>query len=102
MKTKMTRPIWEIKILPTLNGHIVQVGCKTLCFETRDKLLAELNRYLENPAQTEQDYSQKYQFSLDVGEVACPPHPGNSITGIGGSESPVIPRGSTADARSIR
>ena len=52
----------QIKITPVLNGYHVQVGCQLLAFETTEKFLAELKRYLENPAAVEKEYmSRKYK-----------------------------------------
>lgn len=44
----------EIKQLD--GGYIINVGCQTFAFETADKLLLKLGKYLANPAQAEKDY----------------------------------------------
>ena len=49
----MTR---EIHIKPVLNGFIVNIGCQSVVFDSRSKLLAELGRYLENPRGLEVEY----------------------------------------------
>lgn len=49
----------EIKIQKVLNGYIAKVGCKTVVFEGKEKLLVELARYLSNPAQVEKEYLEK-------------------------------------------
>jgi hypothetical protein len=46
----------EILIRPVLNGFLCQVGCQTLAFETREKMLVELEAYLRNPADTEKRF----------------------------------------------
>ena len=53
MPTKAPR---EIKIVPCLNGYVVHCGCQTVVFESREKLIEQLNRYLVNPNLTEIDY----------------------------------------------
>ena len=54
----------EIKIGYALNGYIVTVGCKTVVFESRKRMLKELNRYLKNPNKVEAEY---------MSEVEAPP-----------------------------
>ena len=49
----------EIRIMGALNGFVVIVGCQTVVFETREKKLAELDRYLKNPVQVEKEYVEK-------------------------------------------
>lgn len=46
-------------IKPVLNGYIVEVGCQTVVFETMDRMLYELRRYLENPSVVEKEYMSK-------------------------------------------
>lgn len=48
-----------INIQPGLKGYVVHVGCQFVAFETRERLLAELARYLENPAGVENEYLQE-------------------------------------------
>ena len=48
-----------LSIGKVLNGYIVTVGCKQIVFETREKMLSELDRYLKNPAQVEKEYLSK-------------------------------------------
>ena len=54
----------DIKIKPVLNGYIVEVGCKTVVFPSRKKLLRELDRYLQDPEGVEEEYRKKYQKPL--------------------------------------
>ena len=44
-----------------MNGYYVKVGCKRLVFETREKLLSELERYLKNPKDVTKEYLEKYK-----------------------------------------
>lgn len=48
--------IHEIKIKAVLNGYIVNVGCQILVFESRQKLIKELDAYLDKPKETEKKY----------------------------------------------
>jgi hypothetical protein len=50
----------KITIEPVLNGYMVQVGCQTLAFHDRGKLVCELDRYLESPAKVEVEYLGKF------------------------------------------
>ncbi len=46
----------DINITPVLNGYICRVGCQTVTFISRQTMLLELGRYLENPRQVEEEY----------------------------------------------
>ena len=48
----------SVTIQKVLNGYFINVGCQTVVFETREKMLFEVNRYLENPAQVEKEYME--------------------------------------------
>lgn len=48
-----------ITIHTVLNGFTVQLGCQTIVFESAARLLAELGRYLDNPAVVEKEYLSK-------------------------------------------
>lgn len=50
--------IHEIKIKAVLNGYIANVGCQTLVFDSREKMLKELDAYLEKPEETEKRYRE--------------------------------------------
>ena len=56
----------DIKIKAVLNGYICQVGCQTVVFGSRKKLLKELDRYLNNPAAVEKEYLEKYKDTSEV------------------------------------
>ncbi len=64
--------IRDITIKPALNGYIVKVGCQTVVFDDRAKLLADLKQYLEQPAVVEQHYRT---WALNPIEETCPPPP---------------------------
>ena len=49
----------RIVINKAVNGFICEVGCKVVVFETKDKLLKELSRYLDNPRKVESEYLKK-------------------------------------------
>lgn len=49
----------DIGITFVLNGCILEIGCQKVVFETKEKLLAELTRYLENPGVVEKEYMAK-------------------------------------------
>jgi hypothetical protein len=50
----------EVTIRKVLNGFIVQVGCQTLVFDDKAKMLIELSSYIDNPAQMEKLYQMRY------------------------------------------
>lgn len=50
----------NISIRKVMNGFIVDVGCQTLVFETHERLLIELRRYLENSETVEKEYTERY------------------------------------------
>ena len=52
----VTHPVTISKLL---RGWIVQVGCQSVAFETLDKMLFEVGRYLRNPQDVEKEYLQK-------------------------------------------
>lgn len=56
----------EIQIRQALNGYVVQVGCQTVVFESKEALLAHLSLYLANPRQYEQEFIKKYAMSEDT------------------------------------
>ena len=49
----------EVHITPVLNGFIVKVGCKTLVFESVERLTKELARYLKDREATAKEYLGK-------------------------------------------
>lgn len=66
--------IREITIKPALNGFICRVGCQTVVFESRLKMVEELNRYLEDPKRVEECYRKQSTNSWLLDE-ACPHEP---------------------------
>lgn len=46
----------EIRIVEVLNGLILSVGCQTVVFETKEKMAAELLRYLGNRDEVAKEY----------------------------------------------
>ena len=49
----------ELIIVKALNGFIVRVGCRNVVFETQEKMLKEIGRYLDNPMNVEKEYMNK-------------------------------------------
>lgn len=48
----------QIQIDGCLNGWIVKVGCRTVVFTDKVKLVGDLLRYLENPQTVEDEYQK--------------------------------------------
>lgn len=46
----------NIQIQPVLNGYIVQAGCQTVVFDSRDKLLLAIADYTAKPEETEKRF----------------------------------------------
>jgi hypothetical protein len=46
----------QITITPQDYGYLVNVGCQTVCIETKEKLIEKLIAYINNPSETEQKY----------------------------------------------
>lgn len=40
-------------------GYNVHVGCKTFSFETKERLIKYLTKYLEKPSELEKEYKEK-------------------------------------------
>lgn len=53
----------EIRINSAFNGYVCNVGCKIIVFETLERMLQELKRYLENPVAVELEYRKKMKLS---------------------------------------
>ena len=56
LKTKRS-----ITIAPCLNGYMVQVGCKTLVFESLARMCDEIESYYNDPIAVEKGYLTKYK-----------------------------------------
>ena len=50
--------IRQITIRTILNGFIVDCGCQTVVFTSREVLLTEIGVYLSNPDETERKYRE--------------------------------------------
>lgn len=55
---EMSEP-YEVIIKKAINGYVCKVGCKTVVFETLEKMLKELERYYKNPMAVEKEYLEK-------------------------------------------
>ena len=60
----------NIKIMRVMNGFVVGCGCQELVFETSEKLIAELKRYLDSPDATEKEYTAQYGLANGGCDVA--------------------------------
>ena len=93
----MRKIMRDVTIHKVMNGYVVQVGCQTLVFETREKLIFELSRYLAAPEQVEKQFLEKYgvagavnveqyaeQYRAPGGcDVTPTPMPGRSLVQAG-------------------
>ena len=52
--------MYNVSIQMVRNGFIVSVGCWTLVFEDREKMLAELTRYYQDMQAVVAEYMEKY------------------------------------------
>lgn len=55
-----------INIEPLNVGFILRVGCQSIAVENKDDLVKYLNKYFENPVQTEKDYYSRELFKKEV------------------------------------
>lgn len=69
--------IREIMIKPVLNGFVVRVGCQTVVFASREALLGDLKRYLEDAEGVEKIYRKNAlnAWILDQPGNPEPSHP---------------------------
>lgn len=51
--------VFPITITKLLSGYNVKVGCQELAFETTERLVSELKRYLDNPHQVQKEYQER-------------------------------------------
>lgn len=56
----------NINIEPLNVGFIVRVNCQSIAVENKDDLVKYLNKYFENPIQTEKDYYSRELFKKEV------------------------------------
>lgn len=57
----------QISIEKKMNGYVVNVGCQSLVFESKEKLLVELARYLNDPQGVEKEYVEKFGLADTIG-----------------------------------
>jgi hypothetical protein len=55
----IANPKYPITINSVLNGFVVNVGCQTVVFESKDKMFSEIGRYLDNPEAVIKEYMEK-------------------------------------------
>jgi hypothetical protein len=78
----------SITITPVANGFIVESGCLRLVFQETGALEAEVVRWINDPAQVESEYAQRYYpergsggpMETGLGFLSSHP-PGNVIGG---------------------
>ena len=46
----------EINIRPLNHGYVVNIGCQTFAIESVDKLVSNLEKYLNSPIETEKEW----------------------------------------------
>ena len=68
----------NIKIEPTKNkGFIVRVGCATLVYEKKEKMMADLQDYLDHPEAHEEAYNailcNDVPQAAEPCQAECPP-----------------------------
>lgn len=51
--------MYRVEIEAVTNGYIVTVGCRRVVFNTRSKMLTEIDRYLKDPKKVENEYVRK-------------------------------------------
>ena len=61
----------ELIIQPVLNGYIVRVGCQTIVFDSREKLIAAFVEYLNKPEEMTARYLKEAINKSP--EPICPP-----------------------------
>ena len=74
----------NIKIKRVMNGFVVGCGCQELVFETSEKLIAELKRYLDSPDVTEKEYTAQYGLAgCDIAPAPQLPYPSTPVYPVG-------------------
>ena len=68
----MTR---ELRIIPVLNGWIVDVGCQRVVFTDREVMAREMMEYYRNPDETEKRYMANAVNRIMPEPAAAPPEP---------------------------
>lgn len=51
------KPMKKVVIRPAINGWIVEIGCATVVALSKESMLAEIGRYIEDPAAVEAEYA---------------------------------------------
>ena len=46
----------EINIRPLNHGYVVNIGCQTFAIESVDKLVSNIEKYLNSPIETEKEW----------------------------------------------
>jgi len=49
---------WEINIQFMSRGCVIRVGCKTIPFSSTEEAIAELQKYFENPYDTQEEWAR--------------------------------------------
>lgn len=62
---------WKVTILEVDNGYVVEVGCKTLVFESQEVLITELDAYMKGK-ETKLSEDLKKEFNQTITAEAPP------------------------------
>jgi hypothetical protein len=49
---------FSIGIRPLDYGYVLDIGCKSFAFESREKMMANLNAYLADPARAQKQWNE--------------------------------------------
>lgn len=47
----------DIRIVAAMNGWVISVGCATVVSMSKDAMLSEIGRYIDNPSAVEKEYA---------------------------------------------
>lgn len=66
--------MYEVRIQAVTNGYVVRVGCKTMVFNDRAKMLSELEFFLVDPEQAQKIYLENEKEFMPIDKsVQVPP-----------------------------
>lgn len=49
---------WEINIQFMSRGCVIRIGCKAIPFSSTEEAISELQKYFENPHETQEEWSK--------------------------------------------
>ena len=71
----------NVKIIPKLNGWVVIVGCSSVVFVDKKKMLSEIGRYIASPDEVAKEYVSKA-----VNKSSSNTAPGRAVVGDSGAQ----------------